>query len=220
MPATRFAGPEESTVYEIGLKGQWDTVSLNLAIFNQEIDGFQSNVFSGTGFNLVNAGKQSTDGVEVDLTWLPLDGLRVAFAATWLDPLYDSFENALGPEGITDLSGEKPAGIPELSTNTNLTYDFELFGGYAYVRLEHVFEKEVQVIDNVPKSIASREINMFNASAGISFDNGIELNLWGRNLNDDEYLLSAFPSVAQAGSFSGYPNQPRTYGLTLKYNFE
>lgn len=218
-PATRFADPEESTVYEIGLKGQWDTVSLNLAAFMQEIDGFQSNVFSGTGFNLVNAGKQSVDGVEVELTWLPTDGLRIGFAATWLDPLYDDFKGALGPTGIVDLSGEQPSGIPELSTNTNLTYNFELFGAYSYVRVEHIYEEEVQIVDNIPADIASREINTFNASAGISFDNGFDLNLWGRNLTNDEYLLSAFPSVAQAGSFSGYPNQPRTYGLTLKYNF-
>ena len=50
-------------------------------------------------------------------------------------------------------------------------------------------------------------------------DNGLELMLWGRNLNNDEYLTSAFPAVAQLGSFSGYPNQPRTYGLTLRKNF-
>ena len=43
--------------------------------------------------------------------------------------------------------------------------------------------------------------------------------LWGRNLNDDDYLLSAFPSVAQAGSFSGYPNEPRPYGVTLSMRF-
>jgi len=216
---TRRADPEESLVYELGLKGQWDTVSLNLAIFMQEIDGFQSNVFSGTGFNLANAGKQSTDGVEVDVTWLPVDGLRIGFAATWLDPLYDSFQGAVGPNGPTDLSGQQPSGIPELSTNTNITYNFELLGAYSYVRLEHVYEEEVQVADNIPMSIAAREVNTFNASAGMSWDNGLEFNLWGRNLNDDEYLLSAFPSVAQAGSFSGYPNQPATYGLTVKYNF-
>ena len=216
---TRRADPEESLVYELGLKGQWDTVSLNLAIFMQEIDGFQSNVFSGTGFNLANAGKQSTDGVEVDVTWLPVDGLRIGFAATWLDPLYDSFQGAVGPNGPTDLSGQQPSGIPELSTNTNITYNFELLGAYSYVRLEHVYEEEVQVADNIPMSIAAREVNTFNASAGMSWDNGLEFNLWGRNLNDDEYLLSAIPSVAQAGSFSGYPNQPATYGLTVKYNF-
>jgi len=220
VPATRFAGPEESAVIEVGLKGEWDTVAVNLAIFDQEIDGFQSNVFSGTGFNLVNAGKQSTEGVELDLTWAPLDGLRIGFAATWLDPLYDDFQQALGPDGITDLSGQQPAGIPEFSANTNVTYNFNLFGAFSYVRVEHVFEEDVQVVDNIPADIASREINMFNASAGMAFDNGLEFNLWGRNLNEDEFLLSAFPSVAQAGSFSGYPSQPRTYGLTLKYNFE
>ncbi len=216
---TRFADPEESLVYELGLKGQWNTVSLNMAIFMQEIDGFQSNVFSGTGFNLANAGKQSTDGVEVELTWLPVDGLRIGFAATWLDPLYDSFTGALGPDGPMDLSGEKPSGIPELSTNTNISYSFELLGAYSYVRLEHVYEEDVQVVDNIPSSIAGREVNMINASAGMSWSNGLEFNLWGRNMFDDEYLLSAFPSVAQSGSISGYPNQPATYGLTLKYNF-
>jgi iron complex outermembrane receptor protein len=216
---TRFADPEESLVYELGLKGQWNTVSLNMAIFMQEIDGFQSNVFSGTGFNLANAGKQSTDGVEVELTWLPVDGLRIGFAATWLDPLYDSFPGALGPDGPMDLSGEKPSGIPELSTNTNISYSFDLLGAYSYVRLEHVYEEDVQVVDNIPSSIAGREVNTVNASAGMSWSNGMEFNLWGRNIFDDEYLLSAFPSVAQAGSVSGYPNQPATYGLTLKYNF-
>jgi outer membrane receptor protein involved in Fe transport len=88
------------------------------------------------------------------------------------------------------------------------------------VRLEHVYESDVQVVENIPSDIASREINMLNASLGMSFTNGIEFNLWGRNLNEDEYLQSAFPTPAQAGSFGGYPNQPRTYGLTVKYNFE
>jgi len=64
---TRFAGPEESTVYELGLKGMWDTVALNLAVFDQSIKGFQENIFTGTGFNLQNAGEQSTTGVEIDL---------------------------------------------------------------------------------------------------------------------------------------------------------
>ncbi|MFT7321539.1 TonB-dependent receptor domain-containing protein, partial [Congregibacter sp.] len=178
------------------------------------------NIFNGVGFNLANAGKQSTDGMELDVTWVPIDGLRVGFAATWLDPLYDDFQGAVGPDGPLDLSGQQPAGIPELSTNTNATYNFSMGSVMAYVRLEHVYEQDVQVVDNIPKDIASREINSFNASAGMTFASGLELNFWGRNINGDEYLLSAFPSVAQAGSVSGYPNQPRTYGLTLKYSFE
>ena len=219
VPGTRFANPEESIVYEIGLKAEYDTVAFNLAVFAQEIEDFQSNVFSGTGFNLANAGKQSVDGVEFDINWRPIDGLNLAFAATYLDAEYDEFEGALGVNGPEDLSGQTPAGIPEFASNTSATYNFDLFGGYAYVRAEHVYESDVQAVDNVPEDIASREINMFNASLGLAFNNGLEFNLWGRNLNEDEYLFSAFPAVAQAGSFSGYPSQPRTYGLTMKYAF-
>ena len=52
------------------------------------------------------------------------------------------------------------------------------------------------------------------------WQNGFEAMLWGRNLTDDEYLQSSFPSVAQPGSYSGYPNQPRTYGITLRKYFD
>ena len=81
----------------------------------------------------------------------------------------------------------------------------------------------MQVIENVPADIASREISTINASLGLSWDNGFEAMLWGRNINNDEYLLSAFPSVAQdnpPGAYSGYPNQPRTYGLTIRKYFD
>ena len=219
VPGTRFAAPEESTVYEFGVKAEYPSVAYNLAVFTQEIEGFQSNVFSGTGFNLANAGKQSVDGAEFDITWLPLDSLRLAFAVTYLDPLYDDFVGAAGVNGPTDLSGTRPAGIHEWSTNTSAVYNFALAGARGYLRVEHIYEDEVQNIENVPPEIASREVNMFNASLGLNWSNGIELNLWGRNLNEDEYIQQAFPSVAQAGSFSGYPNQPRTYGVTLRKTF-
>lgn len=219
VPGTRFAAPEESTVYEFGVKAEYPSVAYNLAVFTQEIEGFQSNVFSGTGFNLANAGKQSVDGAEFDITWLPLDSLRLAFAVTYLDPLYDDFVGAAGVNGPTDLSGTRPAGIHEWSTNTSAVYNFALAGARGYLRVEHIYEDEVQNIENVPPEIASREVNMFNASLGLNWSNGIELNLWGRNLNDDEFIQQAFPSVAQAGSFSGYPNQPRTYGVTVRKTF-
>jgi outer membrane receptor protein involved in Fe transport len=66
--------------------------------------------------------------------------------------------------------------------------------------------------------VAAREVKTVNASLGVSRD-GWEAQIWGRNLTDDDYLISAFPSVAQFGSYSGYPSQPRTYGVTLRKRF-
>ena len=70
----------------------------------------------------------------------------------------------------------------------------------------------------MPESI-TREVGTFNASAGVNFNNGLGLQVWVRNLNNDEYFLSSFPPPIQAGSFNGYPNQPRTFGATLTYEF-
>jgi outer membrane receptor protein involved in Fe transport len=217
---TRYAAPEESTVYEVGLKGMWDTVALNLAIFTQDIEGFQGNIFTGAGFTLSNAGKQSTDGVEIDIRWQPTESFEGTFAATFMDPLYDSFVGAEGINGPTDLSGTQPPGIHEVSLTAAGRYSFSVGNADGFIRAEYIFEDEIQVIENTPASVASREVSTINASIGLAWDNGFEALLWGRNINNDEYLLSAFPSVAQAGSYSGYPNQPRTYGLTVRKYFD
>jgi outer membrane receptor protein involved in Fe transport len=48
---------------------------------------------------------------------------------------------------------------------------------------------------------------------------GLELSVWGRNLLDDRYLTTVFPAVAQGRAVSGYPNQPRTYGVGARMRF-
>jgi outer membrane receptor protein involved in Fe transport len=73
-------------------------------------------------------------------------------------------------------------------------------------------------VDNVPERI-TREVSTFNASAGLTFENGISLQAWVRNLNNDEYFVSGFPPPIQTGSFNAYPNQPRTFGASISYSF-
>ncbi len=215
---TRLASPEESTVYEIGLKGRWPQFAVNVALFQQEIKDFQSNIFIGTGFVLGNAGKQSTKGLEIETQYKFADHWQLDVSGTFLDPKYDSFPGAAGPAGPTDLTGTKPAGVNDYSISTALTYNWSVGSFDGFVRADYLFTDKVQVVENVTAAIASREVKTLNASVGL-MRNGWQFMVWGRNLNDGDYLLSAFPSVAQAGSFSGYPNQPRTYGLTVRKEF-
>lgn len=211
---TRFAGPEEATVYEIGLKARFDRGAINVAIFDQTLNGFQSNIFLGTGFTLTNAGKQSTKGVELDATWSPIDELTLTFAGTYLDPLFDSFVD--GPGG--DLSGTRPAGIHEFSMTSSATYNHDFdSGAFGYIRADWLYESDVQVVDNIPG--INRKVNQFNASAGITFENGVGLAVFARNIFNNEYFLSAFPGVIQAGTFNGYANTPRLWGVSLTYDF-
>src|SRR3546814_12520598 len=64
-----------------------------------------------------------------------------------------------------------------------------------------------------------RTVNQLNASFTFALSNGLELGVWGRNLTNARYLSTIFPAVAQAGSVSGYPSQPRTYGVTGRFTF-
>jgi iron complex outermembrane receptor protein len=216
---TRYAGPEEATVYELGLKSSFRKGAFSVTLFDQTIDGFQSSIFVGTGFVLANAGKQSTQGLEFDSVYRPTDSIALTLAGTFLDPIYDSFVGASGVSGPVDLSGKQPAGIHERSITAGITYSFELeSGAYGYVRTDYLYESEARLVDNVPESL-TREVSTLNASAGLTFDNNVSVQLWVRNLTNDEYFMSAFPPPIQSGSYSAYPNQPRTFGASVSYEF-
>jgi len=217
---TRFAGPEEATVYEIGLKARFERGAINVAVFDQSIKGFQSNVFLGTGFSLSNAGKQSTKGAEIDATFTPVDALTFTFAGTFLDPIYDDFPNS----SAGDLTGEKPAGIPSTSTSTSVIYNHD-FGNdkTGYIRGDWQYESKVQSNEGFTVTTGAeqpfRTVNTFNASAGMDFSEGFSIQVWARNLFNDEYVTTVFPGVAQAGVINGYRNPPRTYGANLRKTF-
>ena len=234
-PGNRAADPENATNIEIGLKATFDNGYMNLAYFEQTIEGFQSNVFSGTGFNLANAGEETHKGIEFDTVIAVSDNLVLSLSGIAIDPVYDSFVNGTcdttglaeeryrcAPgESTVDLSGFQPAGVHELAFNANAVYSFNLENGIqGFFRVEYVHEKDVNIADLIPISLASRGTDNVNASLGFSSDNGgWDAMIWGRNLTDHESLISAFPTTASPGSFSGYPNAPRTYGLTLRKNF-
>jgi len=103
------------------------------------------------------AGSQSTKGIEFDSTFDPLESLRVTFAGVLLDPVYDSFTGAPGPNGtVIDLSGQKPAGISEVSLSTSATYTHEFGNGMeGFIRGDYQYESEVQIVDQwLPKPAA------------------------------------------------------------------
>lgn len=224
---TRFAQPEESSVYEAGIKGNWGLASANLTVFKQSIKNFQTNVFNGSGFIFSNAAKQSTFGIEFDGRVNPTRELTLSLAMTYLDPKYDSFVNS--PFG--DISGRSVANVSELTATFGAQWDKELGNGdHLIARTDFNYAAPVQVVEGLLNfgSLAANlaaarpfrnEVNDLNGSLTYAMSNGLELTVWGRNLLDDRNITTIFDSVAQAGSISGYTNQPRTYGVTARFKW-
>ncbi len=232
---SRFAGPEESTVYELGIKTDFDIASLNLTVFQQEIEGFQSNIFTGSGFVLANAGSQSTFGVEYEGLFYPVDGLTINTAVTYLDPVFDEF--LFSAQG--DISGTTPSGIPEWTVIVGAQYEADLGNGTLIPRINYLWSSEHQLTEGLPAfavknpdgTIADGQpsidaglpftgrLNNMTASLTYECDCGFSLSVWGRNILDDRYLGTVFDSVAQPLSISGYPNDPATYGITGRFRW-
>jgi len=216
---TRFSAPETVEVFELGAKARFSMGAINIAVFDQTVNNFQSTIFQGTGFVLANAGQQSTRGIEFDSSFTPIEPLTLTFAGVLQDPTYDSFVAAPGPNGTTvDLSGEKPAGINEIALTASATYTHELENGMeAYIRGNYQYEDKVQIVDNIAG--LTRDTSLVNASVGFDFNNGLGLRFWSNNLFNHETYTSAFPGVVQSGTVNAYPNQPRTYGAALRFDF-
>jgi len=232
---SRFAGPENARVIEGGVKANLGWLSANLAVFDEEIKGFQSNIFNGVGFALLNAGKESTRGVEFESLVKPVQGLSLNFGVTYLDPKYDSFVAS----AVGDLTGRRPAGIPRWTVLAGAEYEFRVGNGAIVPRVSYLFQSDTQLVEglaafavrNPDGSIADagpalaaavpfrRELNDVTASLGYEMDNGLSVEVWGRNLLDDRNVETIFDSVAQPKAVSGYPNDPRTYGVTARFKW-
>ena len=230
---SRYAGPEEARVIEGGIKWNVDGFSGALTVFDQEIDGFQSNLFTGSGFALLNAGKQSTFGVEFE-GQLKTGGLTLNAGVTYLDPVYDDFQIS----AVGDLSGRRPSDIPEWTLVLGAQYEIPVGNNLIIPRISFLHQSEVQLVDGLPGflidlpdggvdtsdsdaavAMFTRQTDDLTASISYECDCGVVVSIWGRNLLDDREMGTIFDSVAQPRGISGYPNDPRTYGATVRYKW-
>jgi len=233
----RTAAPENVTLYEAGVKAQFRGGYFNLAVFRQSIKGFQSNIFKGFGYALVNAGQESVRGFEIDTAYAPVKMLSLAGSVTYLDARYDSFAGAacvsydpvrcpIDPRtGLTppfrDLTGERPAGIAAWSASGSATLSHDLTPGIGgYLRAEYDYLSPTYQTESSPPDVATWGYHILNVSLGVTATAAkLEVMLWARNLTNDRAIVSTFPTVAQDGSYSGYVQQPRTYGATIRKAF-
>ncbi len=221
---------ETVDAFEIGLKASLfrDRAQLNLALFDQTLNDFQANTFTGTSFVLDNAGKVSVVGFEAELLVEPADGLVMTAGFTNLfDAKYDEFLN--GPcadldtsrsclvSGTQDLSGAPLSEARDLTASATITYNMDLGPFDGFVRGETYYASEANLgVAPDPRRVQDR-YQLVNASAGIRSPDGTwEVQLWARNLTDENYQEGNFPSVGQPGSLNAYVADPRTYGLSFR----
>ena len=92
-PSIYFAQPEEAENIEVGFKKTFSNGYLNMSFFHMAVEGYQSNLFIGTCFNLVNIGEQTNKGIEIDSLFFLSENFVFTFAASLIDATFNDFKN-------------------------------------------------------------------------------------------------------------------------------
>ncbi|NNC77843.1 MAG: TonB-dependent receptor [Woeseiaceae bacterium] len=205
--------PEIATNYEIGLKSEflYNRVRINASAFR--IDYTDLQVFQLVGSLLVGGNAEATSsGLEIDAAAMLTGNWYVGATLGYQNPEYDIYLL-----GNLDYSGNRLPRASKRSWSLNSNYtlplqndsDLNFQVSYAY-KSDFYFDPS-----NVP---AALEDGFGLLDARISWKGEHwEISGWGQNLTDEEYRINTFISNI-AGTVDLW-SLPRTYGVTVAYNF-
>jgi len=235
-------GPVEEELvdsYEFGFKSDLmnGRLRLNGNVFYWQTDDMQFGVLSevtGTAI-LQNAAEAEAKGLELELTYLPTDGMTLFANLGWIDSEYTSFPNYVGrppqvdengnPIGGTavtplDVEGEPVIKSPEHTISVGMFYERPVGDGMTLeFNLDVTHKGEAYNDIEHTDTLKQDSYALANASIGLRIprnDKVYKITAWGRNLADETVLVgggSVFNT--QRARY----NSPRTYGVRFSADF-
>ncbi|WP_297734634.1 TonB-dependent receptor [uncultured Maricaulis sp.] len=213
--------PETVDSFELGIKTEWanDTILANFYLFQSDFGTYQLNTFNGIAFFVTTIDGAQTRGAEAEILWLPesMPGLTVQGGVTYADATYDTFAPTGTPD-VDRLSGQNFSLAPEWYASGAITYEGQFENGMNWLaHLDGRWMSEQNTGSDLDPEKVQDAYALFNGRVGISSESDSwSLEMWGRNLLDEEYIQVGFDGPFQSGSFNGFLGTPRTYGLTLR----
>ncbi|MEQ8515037.1 MAG: TonB-dependent receptor [Chromatocurvus sp.] len=218
---------EVLTSYELGAKTTLldGSMQLNAATFFYDYEDKQEQdvavTFVGNIAGLTNVPKSEIFGAEVDLQWLPMEGLSINAGIAWLDTEVTEWEAvdpaaSAWPVTVTrDVSGIELAQAPEWSYTALASYEW-LLGNNLRMEVAGDLTFTDDTTGGAEPQNATEDYTLFNARFGVgAVDGSWRALLWMRNLTDEDYYPAAY--TGGNGPFVRSYGMPRTYGVTLSY---
>lgn len=228
-------GEEEVDSYELGYKGLFldGRLKTNANLFYSEYTGVQQSVLDAATFvfSVDNAAASSTQGLELELAYEPINGLLFSADATFMEAQFDEFigacsefqnqtltcPNAGGVVGAQDLSGNETTFAPSYSGNIRAKYDTDI-GDWGLTIDGRIFLSDSYHIqsdfDPRIEVDAFERVDLRVALAPPTF-NGTdwEFAIVGKNLTDEKVSNFCNDLSASPGSYRCSLNPPASVAL-------
>ena len=237
---TPLLDPETVDTYEVGMKGRFldDRLQFNGAGFYYIYTDLQlgrSVPAGATGFTLVyeNAAEAEVKGAELEASWLVTDRFRIDGSVTYLNAVFtdytttDPFDTVLSLLGLgppatpQQLRGNHLVQAPEWAWTARGEYDFPLpYAGWnGQLAFEAAYKSQVFFTQFNYDALGQDGVTTYNAYMKFtSADGAWSLNLWGKNLSDEDIYTGTF-IINGSRTNAGMLAPPRTFGVTLGYSF-
>lgn len=229
---------EEVTAYEVGGKFSFPEArfQLNAALFYTDISDVQVSTLLAEGggllFKVGNAASATTQGVEVDFRWVPVERLRISGAAGYLDAEFDEYPDA--PcyslqtveqgcvNGLQDLSGGELQYSPDWKFNLDGSYTWPISDTLEFTVFTRVYytDEQALALDLDPQhyqdSFAKWDASLILASQSGRW----RVSLIGQNLTDEitaNFANDGAGPPAASSAFFGSP--PRSIALQARIEY-
>lgn len=249
VTASLLVREESSKSAEIGIKSSFINrrLTFNLSAFHSKFDNFQVQSFDTVvqTFQILNAAKVTTKGIEASVFAAPVDGLTINGSASILSAKFGSFPGAqcyptqatLGCSATVntfDAGGLDLPNAPKFTSTMQAKYEFQT-GGSIQPFIEgnwyHRSSVKATPADTPGAKIAA--VDLFGASAGVKLGDNVRFSVFCRNCTNEHLptSISVDPGDASARTNTGQPAPKltliqgfaldafRTVGAALSFKF-
>lgn len=226
-PSLETFEPEDVTSYELGAKSTLldNTMTLNGALFYNEVQDYQSNV--NLAGELVprrrNIGTLETYGGEAEMNWQPDENWRFQLSGGYTHAeITDVAKDVDGNDFVIDgvpIKGNEPVNSPKWSFSALVNYVHPISPEMEmeFLTLANWNDERYLELENGDDHLVD---SYYTVDASISLqspDRAWRVSAWGKNLTDEDYLryINDVPGFAL---FLTINAEPRTYGVSVEYN--
>ncbi len=237
-------GREDVKSWELGMKGDFldNRLRANFAVFDATYENPQSlQAGSNVGYPEISVlvvefgGDIEARGAELEISALPAEGLTLNVSVGYTDVEYADVSEVLRASNggnIYPNSDYLPTLVPDWTSNLSASYDTApLFDtSYLSASFTGIWHSKIRLDSNPGRAAALPQFGeleyspdswILNARIALrdirvgSFTG--ELALWGKNLSDNDYAVSAlnFGSFALSAAFL----EPRSYGMDFRLSY-
>lgn len=219
-------GAENAESYEFGFKADLleNTLRLNGSYFTTNYDDLQFTFRVGVAPYLLNAGKSSIDGFELEATWVPSDRWIFEGGVGYLHNTIDEISTdfiALGAVTSVTTDNKLPF-APKWQANLGVGYNFYIDDFIASPRVDFYYQgKTFFDAINTPEIAQNESVKLVDLSIAFEPNNGPwRILVAANNVGDKIYPISGNSSL---GTSSGYAeiayNRGRQIYATVSVDF-